>query len=108
MACEVSAWSLAVEMREAAEETKLATRHVPKAVIRSLLFAIVVGFFMIVGLGLLVWQLYLAQTGFFEPTERYIYIEVMSLYWHFVDLVWIFLFPLLYMAGNHAGEAVAF
>lgn len=33
-----------------AEETKLATRHVPKAVIRSLLFAIVVGFLMIVGL----------------------------------------------------------
>lgn len=63
---------------------------------------------MIVGLGLLVWQLYLAQTGFFVPTERYVYIEVMSLYWHFVDLVWIFLFPLLYMAGNHAGEAIAF
>jgi amino acid transporter len=33
-----------------AEETKLATRHVPKAVIRSLIFAVVVGFFMIVGL----------------------------------------------------------
>lgn len=33
-----------------AEETKMATRHVPKAVIRSLLFAVVVGFFMIVGL----------------------------------------------------------
>jgi amino acid transporter len=33
-----------------AEETKLATRHVPKAVIRSLVFAIVVGFLMIVGL----------------------------------------------------------
>jgi amino acid transporter len=33
-----------------AEETKMATRHVPKAVIRALLFAIVVGFLMIVGL----------------------------------------------------------
>jgi len=33
-----------------AEETKLATRHVPKAVLRSLVFAIVVGFLMIVGL----------------------------------------------------------
>ncbi len=33
-----------------AEETKMATRHVPKAVIRSLLFAIIVGFLMIVGL----------------------------------------------------------
>jgi amino acid transporter len=33
-----------------AEETKMATRHVPKAVIRALLFAIVVGFLMVVGL----------------------------------------------------------
>ena len=33
-----------------AEETKMATRHVPKAVLRALLFAIVVGFLMIVGL----------------------------------------------------------
>ncbi len=63
---------------------------------------------MIVGLGLLVWQLYLAQVGFFVPQERYVYIEVMSLYWHFVDLVWIFLFPLLYMAGSHTAEALHF
>jgi cytochrome c oxidase subunit 3 len=25
----------------------------------------------------------------------------MGLYWHFVDLVWIFLFPLLYLLGRH-------
>jgi cytochrome c oxidase subunit III len=61
---------------------------------------------MIVGLGLLVWQLYLAQTGFFKPTERFVYIEVMSMYWHFVDLVWIFLFPLLYMAGHHSAAGI--
>jgi len=23
------------------------------------------------------------------------------LYWHFVDIVWIFLFPLLYLIGRH-------
>jgi cytochrome c oxidase subunit III len=28
--------------------------------------------------------------------------EVMGLYWHFVDIVWIFLFPLLYLIGRHA------
>ena len=27
-------------------------------------------------------------------------IEVAGLYWHFVDIVWIFLFPLLYLAGH--------
>jgi cytochrome c oxidase subunit 3 len=62
---------------------------------------------MIVGLGLLTWQLILARTGFFAYPERYIYVEVMSLYWHFVDMVWIFLLPLLYLAGPHtAGQAV--
>ena len=28
-------------------------------------------------------------------------IEVSGLYWHFVDIVWIFLFPLLYLIGRH-------
>ncbi len=56
---------------------------------------------MIVGLGLLIWQFILASRGFFVPNARYIYIEVMSLYWHFVDMVWIFLLPLLYLAGPH-------
>lgn len=56
---------------------------------------------MIVGIGLLTWQFILASRGFFVPTSRYIYVEVMSLYWHFVDMVWIFLLPLLYLAGPH-------
>jgi len=31
---------------------------------------------------------------------NYMTIEVAGLYWHFVDIVWIFLFPLLYLAGH--------
>ncbi len=62
---------------------------------------------MIVGLGLLGWQYILAARGFFDRPERYVYVEVMSLYWHFVDMVWIFLMPLLYLAGPHSfGQAV--
>lgn len=61
---------------------------------------------MIVGLGLLTWQYILARTGFFDQKERYVYVEVMALYWHFVDMVWIFLLPLLYLAGPHSwGQA---
>jgi cytochrome c oxidase subunit 3 len=56
---------------------------------------------MIVGIGLLLWQYILAARGFFRFGERYVYVEVMSLYWHFVDMVWIFLLPLLYLAGPH-------
>ena len=56
---------------------------------------------MIIGIGLLLWQLILAKIGFFDFSERYVYVEVMSLYWHFVDMVWMFLLPLLYLAGPH-------
>jgi len=63
---------------------------------------------MIVGLGLLVWQLALVKMGFFDYTARYVYIETMSLYWHFVDMVWMFLLPLLYLCGPHtASQAVS-
>jgi cytochrome c oxidase subunit 3 len=57
---------------------------------------------MVIGVGLLVWQYVLAGGGFFKFTERYVYVEAMSLYWHFVDMVWMFLLPLLYLAGPHS------
>jgi cytochrome c oxidase subunit 3 len=28
-------------------------------------------------------------------------VEIVGLYWHFVDIIWIFLFPLLYLIGAH-------
>jgi cytochrome c oxidase subunit III len=40
--------------------------------------------------------LVLAWRGKFTP-HRYNVIEMTGLYWHFVDIVWIFLFPLLYL-----------
>lgn len=63
---------------------------------------------MVIGLGLLGWQFILAKTGFFRPQERYVYVEVLCLYWHFVELVWIFLLPLLYMAGHHRADNLTF
>jgi cytochrome c oxidase subunit 3 len=35
-------------------------------------------------------------------SENHIGVEMLGLYWHFVDLVWIFLFPLLYLVSRHA------
>jgi len=29
-------------------------------------------------------------------------IDLLGLYWHFVDIVWVFLFPLLYLVGRHS------
>jgi len=41
----------------------------------------------------------MAHRGRFTP-EYYAPLEVSGLYWHFVDIVWIFLFPLLYLIGG--------
>jgi cytochrome c oxidase subunit 3 len=58
---------------------------------------------MIIGAGLLLWFIYRAWKGHFGP-EYYSPVEVMGLYWHFVDIVWIFLFPFLYLIhGAHHG-----
>jgi cytochrome c oxidase subunit 3 len=51
---------------------------------------------MVIGAGLLIWFIWRAWRGDFGP-EYYGPVEVMGLYWHFVDIVWIFLFPLLYL-----------
>jgi cytochrome c oxidase subunit 3 len=56
---------------------------------------------MIIGLGIVAFMTVWAARGRFSP-EYYGPIEVTGLYWHFVDIVWIYLFPLLYLIGRHA------
>ncbi len=55
---------------------------------------------MIVGLGLMTWLLIMAWRGTYSA-QYYSPVEMSGLYWHFVDIVWIFLFPLLYLLGRH-------
>jgi cytochrome c oxidase subunit III len=59
-------------------------------------------FHMIIGLVLLTWLLVRASRGEFGP-QYYTPVELGGLYWHFVDIVWIFLFPLLYLISRHSG-----
>jgi cytochrome c oxidase subunit 3 len=55
---------------------------------------------MIIGLGIMAVMLYWSWNG--TITKEYSSpIEISGLYWHFVDIVWIFLFPLLYLIGRH-------
>jgi cytochrome c oxidase subunit 3 len=54
---------------------------------------------MIIGFGILGTLTVMAQRGRFS-SEYYAPLEVSGLYWHFVDIVWIFLFPLLYLIGG--------
>ena len=55
---------------------------------------------MIIGLGIMTWLLWMAFKGPFNA-EYFSPVEMSGLYWHFVDIVWIFLFPLLYLLGRH-------
>ena len=55
---------------------------------------------MIAGLGMMAVLVYMAQKNMFSA-EYHPHVELTGLYWHFVDLVWIFLFPLLYLLGSH-------
>ena len=55
---------------------------------------------MIIGVGLLFWLIWRARRGDFSA--GYVApIENFGLYWHFVDIVWLFLFPLLYLINRH-------
>ena len=72
------------------------------AIFFSLYFAMtgLHAFHMIIGAGLLFWMGLRAWRGEFSAAY-YTPVEMAGLYWHFVDIVWIFLFPLLYLIGRH-------
>jgi cytochrome c oxidase subunit 3 len=54
------------------------------------------GLHVLIGMGLMVWLLVRAAKGTFGP-HYFIPVDLVGLYWHVVDLIWIFLFPLLYL-----------
>ena len=55
---------------------------------------------MIIGIGVLAVLVAAARRGRYTPAYH-TPVELSGLYWHFVDIVWIFLFPLLYLFGLH-------
>ena len=54
---------------------------------------------MIVGAGLLITLIVMAARNRFS-SRWYTPVEMIGLYWHFVDIIWIVLFPLLYLIGH--------
>ncbi|MGE4159142.1 MAG: cytochrome c oxidase subunit 3 family protein [Planctomycetota bacterium] len=56
------------------------------------------GFHILVGIGVLSWILWRSMKGQFYP-GYFTPVEMTGLYWHLVDLIWIFLFPLFYLIG---------
>lgn len=56
------------------------------------------GSHVLVGLGLIIWVMIRTKKGEFD-SEFYTPVEGVGLFWHLVDLIWIYLFPLLYLVG---------
>lgn len=54
------------------------------------------GIHVTVGIGIMLWLVYKAKKNTFH-SEYYTPVEITGLYWHLVDIIWIFLFPLLYL-----------
>ena len=57
---------------------------------------------MVVGVGIFSVITWMAWKGRFTP-EYHTPLEIAGLYWHFVDIVWIYLFPLLYLIDRRPG-----
>jgi cytochrome c oxidase subunit III len=55
---------------------------------------------MIIGICLLGYMILRARAGAYT-TGHITFVENFGLYWHFVDIIWIFLFPLLYLISRH-------
>jgi cytochrome c oxidase subunit 3 len=57
------------------------------------------GLHMLIGVGLLLWIMQRARRGEFSPLYH-TPVQVVGLYWSFVDIVWITLYPLIYLVGR--------
>ncbi len=55
---------------------------------------------MIIGVGLMTFLLILALRDRIKK-EFPAHVDIIGLYWHFVDIIWIFLYPLLYLVDRH-------
>ena len=54
------------------------------------------GFHVFIGMVLIAWLIWRGQKGELHA-NHYMPVDLIGLYWHLVDLIWIFLFPLLYL-----------
>jgi cytochrome c oxidase subunit III len=56
------------------------------------------GLHVLIGMGLITWVMIKNMKGQFN-SKYFTPVEGVGIFWHIVDLIWIFLFPLLYLVG---------
>jgi len=105
-ACNLSGKDLADEVKDIKEGIENEDGENPLNAHPQLYFSLYFGMtglhalHMVVGAGLLIWLILEARKGRFDANYD-TPVENVGLYWHFVDIVWIFLFPLLYLINRH-------
>jgi cytochrome c oxidase subunit 3 len=74
----------------------------PAAIFFSLYFAMTAmhALHMIIGIAVFLVLAFEARRGHYS-SNYHTPVELAGLYWHFVDIIWIFLFPLFYLLGRH-------
>jgi cytochrome c oxidase subunit 3 len=86
----------AINFQLSAGETALPAGRVELFMLFYFILTLIHATHMLIGVGVLTWLLIkLRHRDVFRTSPNAC--EVVGLYWHFVDLVWIFLFPLLYL-----------
>jgi cytochrome c oxidase subunit 3 len=91
------------ETSEWVDQEGLRPEQVPQVKLFLLFYWIMTGLHgvhVIIGIGVVLAMAILARGGRFSPAY-YSPVDVTGLYWHFVDTVWIFLLPMLYLLGTH-------
>lgn len=81
----------------------LRDEQIPQVKLFLLFYWIMTGFHALhvtIGIGVVAVMFVLAYRGTFN-SAYYAPVDVTGLYWHFVDIVWIFLLPTLYLLGTH-------
>jgi cytochrome c oxidase subunit 3 len=88
----------------------LAAANVPRVRLFLMFYWIMTGthaLHVTIGIGAVLIMALLARRGRFSP-DYYAPVDVTGLYWHFVDTVWIFLLPMLYLLGTHTARDIHF
>jgi cytochrome c oxidase subunit 3 len=101
-------WTSAEGLRP--DQKPLPAEEVPHVKLFLLFYWIMTGIHglhVTIGIAVLLVIAYLAHRGHYSPAY-YSPVDVAGLYWHFVDTVWIFLLPMLYLLGTHTWADVHF
>jgi cytochrome c oxidase subunit 3 len=95
-------WHYAVPEELGPEGAEAFVRHVQLFFVLYFCMTGMHALHMVIGAGLLIWLIIGALRDKWSG-GRYMPVEIVGFYWHFVDIVWIFLFPLLYLIDRTGG-----